>query len=53
MTVTNDEVLRVHRAECAANGHTYSEIEAYGVDGPVAIVCTHCGAQWKVERNEP
>lgn len=49
---TLDEVIRVHRAECAERGHLYREVEVFGTDGPVAVVCRHCDGSWRVVRDD-
>lgn len=39
---TEDEVARVRRFECASNGHSWDILSTVG-EGPVAVICGHCG----------
>lgn len=45
---TQEEVQRVRAEECRLGGHSYTEIEQFQVDGPIAVVCTNCGKSWGV-----
>jgi hypothetical protein len=47
---TVEEIAKVRRFECSVNGHTYTEVETMGSDGPVRVVCTNCGRSWRVCR---
>lgn len=49
---TEDEIRRVHEWDCDHSGHSYQEIESFGMDGPVKVVCTHCGKSWGVVRED-
>ena len=48
---TPDQVARVRRFECATNGHSWDILSTLG-DGPVAVICGHCGEDSGLRRPE-
>lgn len=45
---TGEEIQKVRQYECATRGHTYSEIESFGSDGPTHVICSNCGRTWRI-----
>lgn len=42
---TPDEIQRVRRWECRQNGHSWSFVNAFGHEFPLALICDHCGVR--------
>lgn len=45
---TAEEIAKVRRYECVANGHSWHEVMVIESADPVRIVCTNCGRSCRV-----
>lgn len=49
---TDEEIAKVRRWECSANGHDLNIITT-GNGSPITIICGRCGARWPVGMLSP
>lgn len=47
--VTNEDIMRVRRWECATHGHDLEVLTMLGTNDPKSVICGRCGESWAVE----
>jgi hypothetical protein len=48
METTPEQRAAVRRDECRAHGHSFTEVLSGGTMAPQRVVCSRCGASWRV-----
>jgi hypothetical protein len=49
---TPEQRAAVRRDECRAHGHSFTEVATYGLLAPQSVVCTNCGAMWRIHPDD-
>lgn len=50
--LTHEQYLASRRDECRTSGHSFAEIVVIGSMAPSRVMCSCCGASWRVHPDD-